>query len=99
MEVRVINRKKTQHLAGHESFEPVIETVTISNYCPRCGKPRGTPMDKTFFLDGFSYTVDYWQNPCGHMDMYYEVLEEAERMKEAENDRDYSVIGADREVV
>ena len=60
----------------HEGFASM--TVTISDYCPKCGKKRGI----NTIHPGFSYDgsrrlgVDCWENPCGHIDKYNEVREE-----------------------
>lgn len=60
-------------------FSPVLKTVTIANRCPICGKPRGVPVARPFHEDGVTYAVDCWQNPCGHVDRYVDVLAEADR--------------------
>ena len=60
----------------HEGFSSI--TVTISDYCPKCGKKRGIDtIHKGFSYDGsLRLVVDCWDNPCGHVDMYSEVREE-----------------------
>ena len=45
-------------------------TVTIADHCPVCGEKRGTPYPHTFCEDGEWFTVDRWDNPCGHIDTY-----------------------------
>ena len=56
-------------------------TVTISDYCPKCGKKR----DIDTIHKGFSYdgsrrlVVDCWTNPCGHIDYYEDVREEVRK--------------------
>ena len=55
---------------------PAIRTVTIAATCP-CGGPRGTPEPLRTHDDGCRYTVDTWRNPCGHIDMYEAVADEA----------------------
>lgn len=60
----------------HEGFFSM--TVTISDYCPKCGGKRGVPY-KGFSYDGSRrLVVDCWENPCGHVDKYSEVREELE---------------------
>ena len=61
----------------HEGFWSM--TVTISDYCPKCGMKRGTDtLHKGFSYDGSRrLVVDCWNNPCGHVDKYSEVREEA----------------------
>ena len=60
----------------HEGFSSI--TVTISDYCPKCGKKRGIDtIHKGFSYDGSRrLSVDCWTNPCGHIDKYFEVREE-----------------------
>lgn len=73
----------------HEGFASM--TVTISDYCPKCGKKRGVDtIHKGFSYDGSRrLVVDCWTNPCGHIDKYSEVREEVKRNKEIEeNDID-----------
>lgn len=66
-------------------------TVKIFDYCPKCGKKRGTDtIHKGFSYDGsLRLTVDCWSNPCGHIDKYSDVRQEAiiyaQAEKEAEN--------------
>lgn len=44
-------------------------TITISSRCPKCGGPRGEPL----LYKG----VHTWENPCGHVDLYYSMIKEA----------------------
>ena len=59
----------------HEGLYAV--TVEIADTCPTCGGPRGEP------FEGFSYdgsrrlNVSQWVNPCGHVDYYSDVRQEA----------------------
>lgn len=59
-------------------FSPVLRTVTISDRCPICDGPRGEPAKRPFYEDGVSFAVDCWTNPCGHLDRYADVLNEAQ---------------------
>ena len=63
----------------HEGFFSM--TVTISDYCPKCGKKRGiNTIHKGFSYDGSrKLVVDCWTNPCGHVDKYSEVREEVRK--------------------
>lgn len=56
-------------------------TVTISDYCPKCGKKRGVDtIHKGFSYDGSRrLVVDCWTNPCGHIDYYSDVREEVRK--------------------
>lgn len=60
----------------HEGFSSI--TVTISDYCPKCGKKRGIDtIHKGFSYDGSRrLSVDCWDNTCGHVDKYSKVREE-----------------------
>lgn len=70
--------------AGRDYVGVTIRTVTIPANCPVCGGPRGVDADgnatvrnHNFSEDGDWYSVDRWSNPCGHSDMYADVLREA----------------------
>lgn len=65
------------------TYHPV--TVRIEDTCPVCGGPRGEVVPRSFCEDGEWYVLDTWVNPCGHMDMYKDVLIEAAEKLEAEN--------------
>ncbi|MFJ4627088.1 hypothetical protein [Streptomyces sp. NPDC088847] len=58
-----------------------IVTVSIAPHCPCCGGPRGWDRVRTdpFVRDGATLVRDRWSNPCGHKDMYIDVLAEARR--------------------
>ena len=61
----------------HEGFYSM--TVTISDYCPKCGSKRGVPY-KGFSYDGSRrLTVDLWNNPCGHVDKYSDIRQEVKK--------------------
>ena len=51
-------------------------TIEIANTCPKCGGPRGKPYHYRFHEDGEWYSVNRWDNPCGHIDKYRDVLGE-----------------------
>lgn len=55
-----------------------IVQVTISDKCPVCGGQRGKPYNHNFCEDGDWYSCDKWDNPCGHIDKYSDVLQEAQ---------------------
>lgn len=59
---------------------PVTRKITISAFCPRCGQRRGEPQGLNQCDDGAWYWVQVWTNPCGHLDMYEDVLSEADAM-------------------
>ncbi|MGV9818389.1 hypothetical protein [Nocardia xishanensis] len=62
---------------------PVTRQVTISANCPRCGQRRGEPRGLNQVDDGAHYWVQVWINPCGHVDMYADVVVEAAARLEA----------------
>jgi hypothetical protein len=52
-------------------------TICLYWVCPVCGKPRGTP-DTVRSYDGSRILYcQGWVNPCGHIDKYEQVREEA----------------------
>lgn len=54
-----------------------VRPLRISDFCPRCGGERGKPF-KGMSYDGSRRVVcDQWNNPCGHVDKYTEVVAEA----------------------
>jgi hypothetical protein len=70
MQVTVLDR-------GRDGWSMNLVTITISDQCAVCCGPRGTPVKRAFFEDGESYSVDCWMNPCGHLDSFAAVIEEA----------------------
>lgn len=66
--VRVVSRG-TQR--GYEGVW--IERIAISAFCD-CGARRGTPYEHHFAEDGNYLTCDRWENPCGHIDLYGNLL-------------------------
>ncbi len=72
MKVRVFKQNNNHH--GLE-----VITVEISDYCQQCGKKRGLPYDHQQYIDGATYSVNRWDNPCGHIDYYPEVIKEAQK--------------------
>ena len=62
---------------GSGRTSPVVRTVTISAFCPKCGQRRGEPRGLNQYDDGAYYWVQIWTNPCGHPDPYAAVAREA----------------------
>lgn len=51
--------------------------VKLNWSCPICGKPRG-PIKQVRSWDGSLWMIcDGWDNPCGHVDRYVNVIGEA----------------------
>lgn len=53
-----------------------IVRVTVPWTCLECGEPRGEPYNLNMAEDGDYFSVDVWDNPCGHIDKYNDVLAE-----------------------
>jgi hypothetical protein len=62
---------------GHGLIQPVTREVEISAFCPKDGQRRGEPRGLNQADDGAYYWVQVWDNPCGHTDMYEDVIKEA----------------------
>lgn len=65
---------------GSGPTNPVTRAVTISALCPTCGERRGEPTGLNQCDDGAFYWIQVWSNPCGHVDMYADVVVEAARL-------------------
>lgn len=68
--VRVIQRSA-------DGWNIRIVSVTVAWVCPVCGQPRGEPFNLNFCEDGEWFSCDRWDNPCGHIDLYKDVIAEA----------------------
>lgn len=68
---------------GSGLTSPIVRTVTIAATCPVCGGERGEPRNFNSYDDGVHYSVDIWENPCGHVDMYDAVVGEARALEAA----------------
>lgn len=74
MNVRVMYRN---NWFGGDGWTYYPVTVEIGDACPKCGGPRGRPYPHRFCDDGEWFDVNTWDNPCGHLDLYRDVLVEA----------------------
>ncbi len=73
MDIRTV---KIPSAKQHEGFYSV--TVRLNWICPVCGNPRGEINHNARSYDGSRVLFcDGWGNPCGHVDYYENVLEEA----------------------
>lgn len=61
--------------ANHDGFG--LLTVTLFWTCPVCGGPRGEPHDARSYDGSRILHCDGWRNPCGHIDYYDDVRNEA----------------------
>jgi len=77
MKVRIVDRKAMRRLWGTPHYRVIIRDVEIPGHCPVCGGPRGEPEGHNFVENGRGYHIHTWTNPCGHVDTYSAVLEEA----------------------
>lgn len=75
MQVRV--RDRHGEAWGHGPTTILVRTFCIADTCPKCGGPRGEPRNMNQVDDGCFYSVDVWDNPCGHIDRYVDVIAEA----------------------
>lgn len=78
MEVRVRDRS-AEPAWGSGPARIVVRRVEIDDTCPKCGGPRGEARNLNQSDDGEFYSVDVWENPCGHVDTYSAVVLEAAR--------------------
>lgn len=74
----VVDREAMKN-ASH--YRVITAKATVACECPKCGGPRGEPESRSFYDDGDTYTANVWTNPCGHVDMYDDVLKEAKSFK------------------
>jgi hypothetical protein len=74
MTVTVMHRNNYE---GGDGWTYYAKTVTISAYCPICGERRGAPTWHNQCEDGEWFSLNVWENPCGHKDLYKDVLIEA----------------------
>lgn len=71
---------------GGDGWTYYPKTITISAFCPKCGQRRGKPYQINQHEDGEWFSLDRWDNPCGHLDTYREALLEARQRNEGDAD-------------
>lgn len=54
-------------------------TVEIAETCPRCGVAQDAPRLERQYEDGEFFSVSRWENECGDLDLYPDVLAKARR--------------------
>lgn len=83
MIVTVVDRDAQHRLwgKGYNSIHQILRTIEIADTCPCCGGPRGQPYFHRLCEDGEWYDVSRWSNPCGHLDTYAAVIEEARNLE------------------
>jgi hypothetical protein len=72
-----VRDRASEHPWGSGFTTPITKTVTISAFCRICGSRRGQPRGLNSCDDGAFYWIQVWENPCGHLDRYVDVLKEA----------------------
>lgn len=65
--VRITDRDASGYLKG-------TRDVLVEWVCPVCGDRMGEPRDSYYTEDDHRFTVSVWDNPCGHVAMYDEIL-------------------------
>ncbi|QOR55810.1 MAG: hypothetical protein YHS30scaffold324_42 [Catenulispora phage 69_17] len=85
---------------GYGYVQPVVVTVEIADDCPvpDCGAKRGEPRHLRQCDDGAWYSVQVWDNPCGHVDMYEAVVREAKTLAQAAYDKKQATRATESEV-
>lgn len=48
--------------------------VLVEWVCPVCGERMGEPRNAYYTEDDYRFKVHEWDNPCGHVAMYDELL-------------------------
>lgn len=81
MIVTVIDRKAMHEAWGRPGLYTIItRKIEIPDTCPQCGGPRGIETLRTdrTYEDGDVAFPHVWNNPCGHVDKYKDLLEHPE---------------------
>ena len=76
--VTVIDR---QYWGSPNTPYPLVRTIVLDWVCPQCGGPRGKLSSRHQYESGTSFYINIWQNPCGHLDLYADVIKEADNKK------------------
>ena len=70
--------RKTVRIPAHVEHEGFyLVSITLDWICPVCGGPRGEVYDTRSYDGGRIAYCDGWINPCGHVDKYADVRDEA----------------------
>ena len=57
-------------------------TVELNWVCPKCGQPRGEVKKGLSYDGSMRLSVNTWENPCGHIDKYSDVRNEAAQQEQ-----------------
>lgn len=64
-------------ITEHAGYYFNLTTIEIADECPKCGKKRGVKRWEGLSYDGSRrLNVDCWENECGHIDKYSDVIKE-----------------------
>lgn len=74
MKVRIMFRNDYTGGDGWISFPMDVD---IADNCPVCGEQRGESYPEHIYENGDWFTVDAWDNPCGHIDTYRDCFHES----------------------
>ncbi len=75
MPMPVFRRVLIPQCPQHEGIHFV--RVTLEWVCPVCGGPRGEPRPVISYDGSYHGHCDGWTNPCGHVDLYEDCIQEA----------------------
>lgn len=75
MNVRVPDRDANWGIPGAPAI--VVRCVVIPRRCPACGGPRGNAHPVHIQDTPVNLSWDRWDNPCGHLDLFRDVIAEA----------------------
>ncbi|PCJ57326.1 MAG: hypothetical protein COA65_09715 [Rhodospirillaceae bacterium] len=63
-------------ITQHDGYPGNAIIINISDICPVCGEKRGVPFKGLSYDGSRRLHVDLWQNRCGHIDRYSDVIKE-----------------------
>ena len=69
--------KRVRIPASEEHIGLYAVNVTLNWVCPVCGGGRGDVHPAVSYDGGLRLHCDGWENPCGHVDKYAAVRQEA----------------------
>jgi hypothetical protein len=58
---------------GSKSIDVIVKWI-----CPTCGGPRGEVTAAISYDGNKRLSCDGWINPCGHVDLYTDVIKESQ---------------------
>lgn len=70
---QILIPSRDDHAGSHQN----TRTVKVLWQCPRCGGPRGRVELAPSYDGSRKMMVSFWTNPCGHIDTYARVRQEA----------------------